>query len=426
MVAEKLVGNGNSGDFVLQSQGTAADKGFRNVSQFWYPQTQSFDETMEALQRHYDRRRDLRSKLVGMKPGVSSDGKFVLTAQGGPTDGAEYTLTDHALTQYLSRIDVQTTFRYLLDDITYPQTNKNNAPRVKVARDSGDVQTFVKVVENGLRHFNSRTSGGNDFLFRTYDDTKEVQAVLTSEYSPIDNRWFLNIINELIPGGRYSHFTRADDNTIYGNVLIPDSIRQEDDSDYGGMLSLSNCEIGKRKLSQYPSIFRAICMNGCIWDQTSGSAYSKRHRGLNDLDEVKANIVQNLTVQIPLVHSGIDKLLDTRAAAYSAKGVKMSRIFVAVADMFKLQPKHLIRSVFEYNQHEKADKNLFGVVAGLTRAAQAFSNDEWVGLDAAGGALINWKPERWDGLLNKAKAYDEDEVQAAFKADEKYLATLSA
>jgi hypothetical protein len=420
---DKLVGTGRSGDFVLEMQGTAADKGFRNLSSKWYPQTQSFDETMEALQRHYDRRLDVKSKIAGMKPKVSDDGKFVLVAQGGPTDGAEYTLTDHALTQYLSRLDVQTTFRYLLDNITYP----GKAQRVKVRRDAGDVATFVTVVQNGLRHFHDRNSeGGNEFLFRTYDDTKEIQAVLTNEYSPIDNRWYLNIINEMIPGGRYSHMARANDNTLFGNVIIPDSIREEDDSDYGGMLSLSNCEIGLRKLSQYPSVFRAICMNGHIWDQKSGVSYSKRHRGLNDLDAVKANIVANLTVQIPLAHDGIDKLLATRAEAFSANGVKMARIFVAVSDMFKFQPKHLIRTAFEYNHHEREHRNLFGVVASLTRAGQSFDNNEWVSMDAAGGALTNWQPERWDSLLKRAASYTDDEVADAYKADEKYLASLSA
>jgi hypothetical protein len=422
MTLEKIVGTGNQGDFVHQTQGTAVDQGFRNVSKYWYPQTLSYDEMREKLEKHYERRRDLKSPLKGMKPSVNDKGEFVLVAQGGPTDGAAYTLTDLAMRQFLGRIDVQTTFRMLLDDIKYPNAKEDAEPKIK--RDKGDVETFVKVVENGLRHYHQRAGYDDQFLFRTYDDNKEIQAVLTDSYSPVDNRWLLKIINELIPGGRYSHFTRATDATIYGNVLIPDSIREEDDSDYGGMVSLNNCEIGTRKLSQSPSVFRAICMNGCIWDQTFGTSFNKRHRGL-DLDEVKKSIVENVTKQIPLMHDGIDRLLNTRADAYAAKNVKMNQIFVALGDRLKLQPKHVIQTINQYRKHESQHKNLFGVINAITRAGQEFDNEDWYALDVAGGALTGMKVDQWDKLVDKARSYTDEDIAAVLSKDEKYLATLA-
>ena len=419
MSLEKLVGTGNQGDFVINTQGTAAAQDFRNVSKYWYPKTLSFDDMMERLTKHYERRRDLRSPLHGMKPSVSSEGKFVLVAQGGPTDGAEYTLTDLAMRQLLGRIDVQTTFRMLVEDITYPNAKADAEPKVK--RDRQDMELFVKVIENGLRHYHKRAGTEAQFLFRTYDDTKEVQAVLTESYSCIDNRWLLNIINTLIPGGRYSHFTRANDATLFGNVLIPDSIREEDDSDYGGMVSLNNCEIGTRKLSQSPSVFRAICMNGCIWDQTLGTAYKKRHRGL-DLDEVKTAIVENVTKQIPLLDRGITQLLNTRADAYAAKNVKMNQIFAALGDRLGLQPKHFIETVRQFRQHESQHKNLFGVISALTRAGQEFSNEDWYALDVAGGSLSAMTPDKWNKLVDKARTYTDEDIAAYMQKDEKYLA----
>jgi hypothetical protein len=419
-----LVGTGRMGDFVHTQQGTAGDKDFRNVSVGWYPQTQSYDEMMDGLQRHYDRRLDIMSPMAGMKPGVNDKGGFVLIAQGGPTDGAEYTLTEHALIQLLSRLDVQTTFRFLLDDIHYP-TSTEDDEKIKVKRDKGDAETLVRVLENAMRHYAKRRTAKEEMRFRTYDDTKEVQAVLTKQYSTVDNRWFLKIVNEMIPGGRYSHFTRADDNTIYGNVLIPDSIRKEDDSDYGGMLSLGNCEIGKRKIFQFPSVFRAICMNGCIWDQSKGVTLSKRHRGIHDLDSFKASIVANLQTQIPLAHEGIDRLLNTRAEEFKAKDVSMARIFVAVAEMFKLAPRHLVQTRMEWQQHERQSKNLFGVVNALTRAGQKFDNETWSAMDAAGGALTKWNGARWNKLVERAKSFDDEEVAAAYSKDKKYLASVA-
>lgn len=415
-----LAGSGRSGDFVHNNQVMAEAQDFRNVSKLWYDKTQSFDDTLATLEKHYDRRRDIRISMFGMKP-TATDAGFRLVAQGGPTDGAAYSLTPHALHQYLDKLDISRSMVTLLEDKAYPNKGEDAAPKIK--RDRKDTELFVDVVMNGLRHFSKRNEkGGNDYLFRTYDDTKEVQAVLTKEYSSIDNRWVLRIVNELIPGGRYSHMKRADDATLYGNVLIPDSIREENDGDYGAMLSLSNCEIGKRKLAGYPSVFRAICMNGCIWDQTKGVAFEKRHRGLNDLDIVKRALVDNLTKQIPLAHSGVDKLLATRGDEYKVKGVKMSRVFVAIGDMFGLQPKHVAQSFIEYMNFEKDNRNLFGVVAGITRAGQKFANEDWAAMDACGGELMKFKSEKWQGrIVNVAKELDEEYVDKVVRADVKSL-----
>ncbi len=53
------------------------------------------------------------------------------------------------------------------------------------------------------------------------------------------------------------------------------------------MVSVSNCEIGKRALGSLPSLFRAICMNGCIWGQAYGEKIKVVHRGEIDLDQLE-------------------------------------------------------------------------------------------------------------------------------------------
>lgn len=415
----ELVGTGNSGDFVLQTQGGA--EGFRNVSQYWLPKTLTYDEMMERLQRHYDRRKDVLSPFGGFKAEARDKG-IVFIAQGGPDDGAAYTMTEHALGQYLGRLDIPRAAVFdLLNDRAYP----NDAEKVKISRDLTDRELAVEIINNGLRHFHSRGDNAKKkFRFRTYDDTKQINAVLTERYSCVDNRWYLNIVNELIPGGRYSHFSRANDNTIYGNVLIPDSIREEKDSEYGGMLSLSNCEIGIRELEQYPSIFRAICMNGCIWDRSKGVRLKKRHIGL-ELNDLKVEIVKNLTKQIRIAHDGIDKLLATDADAYKAGDVKMARIFAAVGERFKLSKKHVIQSQIEWSTSEKESRSLFGVVNAVTRAGQKFDNAQWVQMDEVGGDLTRFKPDDWNSLLGRAKSFTETEVQSWF-SDKKYLETAMA
>ena len=53
----------------------------------------------------------------------------------------------------------------------------------------------------------------------------------------------------------YSHWKGDEDTHDLAIFLLPDTIMdygQDDDTDYGGMVSISNCEIGKRRISQYP------------------------------------------------------------------------------------------------------------------------------------------------------------------------------
>ena len=142
---------------------------------------------------------------------------------------------------------------------------------------------------------------------------------MTDKYTPVDNRWYLDCFKEFLPDARYSHW-KGDEDTIFGNLLLPDSIMdygQDDDTDYGGMVSISNCEIGKRRISQYPSIFRAICMNGCIWGQQKGKDVNKVHRGTIDLDALKIALAENIEFQLSILPDGIRKFLDTRS-----KGVR--------------------------------------------------------------------------------------------------------
>ena len=152
----------------------------------------------------------------------------------------------------------------------------------------------------------------------------------------MDNSWFVNVIKGLVPSGRLSHW-KGDSDTIYGNVLIPDTIREEEDSDYRGMFSVGNCEIGIRSISTCPSVFRAICMNGCIWDQEMGVAIRKVHRGEINLEELKDAIKLNLEEQIPLLPEGIERLLAIRAKG--TDGASLSTVFASVAKDHKLSKK---------------------------------------------------------------------------------------
>ncbi len=402
-MSEVLKGQTRQGDFVHQTQGTAGDQGFKCVSRLWYPKTQALSEGIDQLIDDARQREDLTCPMGHMGLGLNDSGQIVLEY----IDGREFVPTEHAFKQFATWAGVPHTFlNTMMRDVIAPNG------KTKYTRDVQDKETVIRVFQNGLR----RVEKDKEFRFRTYTDGT-LRAVLSSQYAIINNIWYLETLAELFRevGGdepRLSHW-KGDADTIYGNVLISDTCRAEDDSDYGGMISISNCEIGIRRLSQFPSIFRAICMNGCIWDQELGSKINKVHRGEINLKDLRADIALNIHDQIPLMQAGVDKFLALRDKVV-AKDVPMGNIFALIAKENAMSfgvSGQVSAMATQFATHEAGNTNLFGVVNAVTRTGQLYSPAEWVRLDEVAGKLMSYSDSQWEGFQTRAKGLDTKEVR---------------
>lgn len=392
-MTDKLIGTGTSGNFVHAHQEMASEAGFKNVSKIWYNKTMSFEDGLASLAEGKAKTQDVLATLAEMKPAIDGEGNFVMVLR----DELKFKPTKYALAQMSSWVGCGSYFAQTLSE---PGTNLKG--EVIYSRDQQDVETLVRVFENGFR----RVDQTKKFLFRTRQDGT-LRAMLTDKYSMINNEWFLESLMKLIPGGRLSHW-KGDSDTIYGNILISDTIRAEVDSEYGGMLSISNCEIGIRRMSSIPSIFRAICMNGCIWDRTMGEAIRKVHRGSINLVELFQILKDNLEKQIPLLPQGIDAFLKTKELKYDGE---MKPLFAQIAIENKLPKPQATGLLTAYNI--EPSRSLFGVVNAITRMGQKFDNKTWVDMDSLAGKLVS-SPVSWPSIVNKAKLLKVKEVDAMF------------
>ena len=244
MEYRKIEGEGRQGDFVHQHQDMATKQGFGNVSKLWYDKTVSYDEGMEILESDRGHRQDhlvTRGQMTFDVRSIGTHYRF-----GVEIDDQFYIPTNHALNQLVSKScnGKGTGFvRSLVDNL------HNAKDEVKIERDMQDASTVLSIVRNGIRRVDADTK----FKVRCHDDGS-MRAFLSEKYAEVDNRWYLEQVKNIVPGGRLSHW-RGDSDTIFGNVLIPDTIREEDDSDYGGMVSVSNCEIGKRNVKSLRQFF---------------------------------------------------------------------------------------------------------------------------------------------------------------------------
>jgi len=210
-----------------------------------------------------------------------------------------------------------------------------------------------------------------------------------------------------------SHW-RGDADSIYGNVLIPDTIRKESDSDYGGMISVSNSETGMRVIGSLPSVFRAICMNGCIWDQESGKGIHMRHIGEIDLAELRSQIESNLTRQIPLLNAGIERVLGLRA--FGCGDAPLLNVFAQIGQDFKFTKKQVKGVIEAYGEEakilgSKEAKSAFGIVGAITRFGQTLPNNDWVRFDMIAGSIVNMARPKWDATLRRAKELTDADIE---------------
>ena len=398
----KMTAGKSEGDFVRTLQGrtgTGLQEG-SHVHKDWYAKTKSYDEGMEKLAAEKSEREDILAPLSRMKPNISDDGRFCFEH----VDGRQFYPTNHALNQFGVATSTSTFF---LNSLRENPTKNNGEEKFK--RDNQDAETLLAVSENAMRRVDSEKV----FRWRTYTDGT-MRAWLSEKYAPVDNMWYMDEIRKILPGGRLSHW-RGDGDTIFGNVLLPDTIidyGQDDDSDYGGMLSIGNCEIGKRRISQMPSLFRSICMNGCIWGQVKGKNISRVHRGTIVLEELRLQIKENIEAQLPLLPQGIERMLGLRAMG--TDGVRMKNVIATVCKDNRLSKKESTEVLAQWVEHERNDRNLFGVVNSVTRAGQTFANDGWVKFDELGGKLLNLNESRWTALTKRADSFDEKDFGKIF------------
>lgn len=381
---QKLVGQGGEyADALAAAQGTAAQHGFAHVSSKWYPKTISYDDALNQIECERRQREDIMfdAQLVSFGLNGNCDLSVVIGDR-------EFCPTEHAARQLCNWFGVPGT---MLTHYHYGE-----------AHDEGGMQVLLHAFRDAQR----RTfQGAKTLRFRTYSDGT-LRAILSEKYSCVDNRAYLELMRELIPGGRCSHW-RGDADTLYGRILIPDTIRTEDDSDYGGAIGVSNCEIGKRTLGSSPELFRFICMNGCVHGETKGKAYKQRHIGIV-ADAWKEDIRRNLDAQIPLITTGIPLLLATHGMVADSP---MVNIFAAVAKANQFDQGQATELVKQFTNHSN-EKSAFGTIDALTRASQTFDPADQFRADTFAGQLLD--SANWARLNSAARGLSEKDVNKVF------------
>ncbi len=377
-----------TGDFVHEAQKMADKEEFRNVANPWFDKTIPIEKEVERLRDTRDDRETVFSALDQIRP-ENCEGRLCL----GINDRLVFP-DAYAIGQLGSLLGIGS---------YYPSVLSRSV-------DDESMDLLVLAIEHALKSADARKRS----VFHVQHGD-ELRGVMPEGSEIFGNDWYLGVLLRALPGSRLSHW-RGDDYTMYGNVLIPDTIRLEADSEYGAMLALSNSQIGKRRLEQVPSLFRAICCNGLIWGQTSGHKFRLNRRGLVERQSVERQIIENIHNQVPLITTYLTQFLNTRS--YTTKE-SMKAILAQVCKDFhigKEQASAVLQGWWTERRHTPDfQSSLFSVVNAFTRAGQELPNETWVKFDHIGGTLASYNRNRWDSLVSRASRLGAADVDRSFK-----------
>lgn len=277
--------------------------------------------------------------------------------------------------------------------------------------------------------WSNKGKDSREFRVRTRhdDDGNPVaRAIVSERYGVIDNLEAMEMIIDALPSkdaikdALASHL-HNDGDDMFGNLLLPDNIKSEPDSDYGVGIAFRNSEVRNSTFKVSPFLFRAICLNGMIWGrQDSSIKVNQRHMGNIDKQELREEVRRAIVVALSqgndlLTLLGHSKHVEVKNPEQVI--AQLSRDNKMTIAQGKLWHKGYLESLQEVSGHAH-DHTAFGIVNGLTRSAQQYTGSTREQMETIASAILapaidadlQAISKRWGLISERAKSLDDDTV----------------
>ena len=292
---------------------------------------------------------------------------------------------------------------------------------------------LVKFVNDELNRreqdWSNKGKDAREFRVRTRhdDDGNPVaRAIVSERYGVIDNLEAMEMIIDALPSkdaikdALASHL-HNDGDDMFGNLLLPDNIKSEPDSDYGVGIAFRNSEVRNSTFKVSPFLFRAICLNGMIWGrQDSSIKVNQRHMGNIDKQELREEVRRAIVVALSqgndlLTLLGHSKHVEVKNPEQVI--AQLSRDNKMTIAQGKLWHKGYLESLQEASGHSH-DRTAFGIVNGLTRSAQQYTGSTREQMETIASAILapaidadlQAISKRWGLISERAKSLDDDTI----------------
>lgn len=253
----------------------------------------------------------------------------------------------------------------------------------------GIVPSLAKKLQADIQDLETRLQESKKFTVRTRNDDKGnqvVRYVASERYGVINNDTVMDIISGALPGGwgdSLASHAWNDGDSMIGNVLLPDYIKNRPDSEYGIGISFKNSEIGRYRFEICPFLFRAICLNGCIWGRSNSViGIDKKHLGEINLDEIKMQVQE--AVKLALAEG--EQVLELFDITKEITVENQPQLVASLAKEFKLtipQGRAWLNAI-----GDEPGETVFHTIQGLTKASQSFTGDVRQTMEETAGLIL--------------------------------------
>tara|TARA_Y100000310_G_scaffold302024_1_gene338984 strand:- start:127 stop:1383 length:1257 start_codon:yes stop_codon:yes gene_type:complete len=335
----------------------------RHVAKGWQEKCVPFDEFVdkqsERQQYKYDEERWIRD--LEFKDGYLSTGEK---------------LTDNALGHLCGFLDIPP---YFVEKLI----SSGKEIRTELAS-----EIINKLIQDEGKYKNRQ------MILRMRDDGKPIvcRAIVSTHYGFISNADVSQMLWDALPeegrSNALASYLYDSGDMILGSVLLPDMMKNYPDSEYGVGISFINSEDKSRELHTNPFLFRSICSNGCQYgrrDMRKGvlSSIKKRHIGEIDLDTLKKTISSIVAVAL----SEGEDLFRIMGITQNVKIKNPEAIIASLTIENKLTKKE--GKAWYGGYKEEPLETAFGIVNGLTRAAQHYEGEEREKMEIMAGQIIS-------------------------------------
>jgi hypothetical protein len=386
----------------------------KHVSKIWQDKCTPFLDFAEQVQRRQGGKVD----LLKSQDYVRVDDTLHLPTGEGFTEFGMYSL----VTKYC---DLPVGMTQFLRSTEWGNGDPKSPEMVK--KHWSDLATYLNFAleQSNYRWEDARDRGDKtrDLLLRIRPDedgNPVIRMVGSDRYGILNNYEVLEMIQNALPASDIdkalaSHvFDNGDD--MKGNILLPDNMKKFPDSDYGVGIAFSNSEIGKKTVEIHPFLFRAICLNGCIWGRRNMTqGVSKKHLGEMNKDDIAEHVKYVCQIALSEGHSLLEQMNFSRDAS-----VPEDLVGNVIAYLTRENKMTVAEGKAWYNDYQvEPYSSGFGIVNGLTRAAQRYDgNDRWNLENIAGSILTpsltatkEQVVNRWDKVVERASELEEKTVK---------------
>ncbi len=227
------------------------------------------------------------------------------------------------------------------------------------------------------------------WLLRAKGDA--LRGVLSARYARLDNDCLLDCLARVLPPGFAVDWFSLNDESLHLRLVdtrTPRQVLPGDDLMVG--LHVGNSEVGRRAVTVDALVYRLVCQNGLIRLVKGKSLMHRRHLYLSA--PRFQEVLQGAVVGALDAAAGF---LDQLQAATRTPVPDVASVLETLGRQEALS-RNFLEAVAESLKAEPASQQdtVWGLVNGLTQAAQRLPADERYGVEALAGRLIESGPPK--------------------------------